>query len=94
MQVSPGFVQSASVEQPRKVSIAQNCSNGPPEQTPSLTESLSGGVFGLHVASEHWFGCVAAPGLPHAPPGHCVLVVHGAPVLVPPWHRLPPQMPG
>ncbi len=74
--------------------MAQNCSNGPPLQIPSLTESLSGGVFGLHVASEHSFGCVNLPGLPQAPLGHCDAVVHGAPPFVPPWQRLPPQMPG
>jgi hypothetical protein len=69
VQVSPGFVQSLSLAQPRNVSIAQNCSNGPAAQVPSSTESSSGGVFGLHVPSEHSFGAVSLPGLPQAPPG-------------------------
>ena len=50
-QLSPAAGQSVLVRQPRKVSIAQNCSNGPAAQIPSSTESPSGGVFGLHVAS-------------------------------------------
>jgi hypothetical protein len=72
--------------------MAQNCSNGPAAQVPSLTEALSGGVLGEHVPSLHSFGCVVFPGRPHDPPGHCERTVHGAPALLPPWQRLPPQV--
>src|SRR6185369_10585760 len=74
--------------------MAQNCSNGPAAQTPSFAESLSGGVFGEHVPSEHSFGCVVLPNRPQAPPGHSELFAHGEPLFAPPLQRLPPQMPG
>src|SRR5207253_3114775 len=79
-------------EQPRNRSILQNCSNGPPEHTPSLTESLSGGVLALQTASLQSFGLVTFPGRPQALlGGHSVPVVHAAPALVPLRHRLPPH---
>jgi len=43
------------------------------------------------VASLHSFGAVVLPGTPHAPPGHWLGRVHTAPLLAPPWQRLPPQ---
>src|SRR6185369_3181165 len=74
--------------------MAQNCSNGPASQTPSFAESLSGGVFGVHVPSAQSFGCVVLPNRPQAPPGHSELFTHGAPLFAPLLHRLPPQIPG
>ena len=47
VHVSPSAVQSVFVPQARNVSMAQNCSNGPPLHSPSLP------VVGLHVASLH-----------------------------------------
>ena len=95
VHVSPGFVQSELLAQPRNVSIAQNCSNGPAAHVPSFTESLAGGVLGEHVASLQSFGCVVWPTRVQAPPpGHSELLLHGAPLFVPLLQRLPPQMPG
>ena len=72
--------------------MLQNCSNGPPAHVPSFTESLSGGVFGLQVASEQSLGLVTLPGREQAlDGGHSVPVVQTAPALVPLRHRLPPH---
>jgi hypothetical protein len=51
--------------------------------------------IGVAVLSTHAVGFVASPGRPQdPPPGHCELTVHGAPALLPSWHRRPPQIPG
>jgi len=71
--------------------MLQNCSNGPPEQTPSFTESVSGGVFAVQVASEQSLGLVTFPGRPQLLPGHSVVLTHAAPALLPLAQRVPPQ---
>lgn len=44
------------------------------------------------VSSRHALGFVGSPGRLQRPPGHADAAVHGAPLLVPPMQRLPPQI--
>jgi len=60
---------------------------------PSRSGSVHAGSP-LEVSSMHPSGLVAAPTRPQpeTTPGHSLLAVHAAPTLVPPRHRLPPQI--
>src|SRR3990172_8923250 len=53
-------------------------------------------LVGLQSASSHSLGLVGIPANEHAPPGHWLVEVHGAPLLVPlmqRWPVAPPQIP-
>src|SRR6185369_18067472 len=99
-QLPPPPPQPASSVQPRCAcpdATEQCCVIGPPVHSPSPSTgavSVQSRTPTVDVSSRHADGFVGSPGRPQMPPlGQAVAVEHGAPALVPPMQRRPPQMP-
>src|ERR1051325_5828557 len=91
--------QSASVTQPRcacpdateHAVVTGPCVHSPSPSTGAV--STQSRVFTVPVSSRHADGFVGSPVFWQSPPlGHAVVLLHGAPELVAPMQRLPPQI--